>query len=35
MGTELDNLAIGYYYLTKSHQDQSFKKDYKDKFMLD
>ena len=35
MGTELDNLAIGNYYLTKSHQDQSFKKDYKDKFMLD
>ena len=35
MGTELDNLAIGNYYLTKSNQDQSFKKDYKDKFMLD
>ena len=35
ISTELDNLAIGNYYLTKSHQDQSFKKDYKDKFMLD
>ena len=35
MGTELDNLAIGNCYLTKSEQDKSLKKNYKQKFELD
>tara|TARA_B100001057_G_scaffold207855_1_gene208520 strand:- start:1188 stop:3026 length:1839 start_codon:yes stop_codon:yes gene_type:complete len=35
MCTELDNLAIGNCYLTKSEQDKSLKKNYKQKFKLD
>ncbi len=35
MGTELDNLVIGNYYLQKNKQDQSLKKDYSSSFELD
>ena len=35
MGTELDKLIIGNCYLDKKEQNQSFKKDYKEKFSLD
>ena len=35
MGTHLDNLAIGNFYLEKSEQDRSLEKIYKDKFELD
>ena len=35
MGTQLDNLAIGNFYLEKSEQDRSLEKIYKDKFELD
>ena len=35
MGTKLDNLAIGNFYLEKSEQDRSLEKIYKDKFELD
>jgi len=35
MGTELDNLVIGNYYLQKNKQDSSLKKDYTSSFELD
>ena len=35
MGTELDKLVIGNYYLDKMSQNASLKKDYSDKFELD
>ncbi len=35
MGTELDNLVIGNFYLEKKKQDQSLKKKYQEKFELD
>jgi len=35
MGTELDNLVIGNFYLKKELQDKSLKKNYKEKFELD
>ena len=35
MGTELDNLVIGNYYLQKNKQDSSLKKDYSSSFELD
>tara|TARA_B100002051_G_scaffold219537_1_gene213033 strand:- start:7397 stop:9235 length:1839 start_codon:yes stop_codon:yes gene_type:complete len=35
MGTELDNLVIGNYYLEKNKQDKSLKKDYSTSFELD
>ena len=35
MGTELDKLVIGNFYLDKSSQDTSLKKDYTDQFELD
>ena len=35
MGTNLDRLAIGNYYLLKENQDLSLKNDYKSKFKLD
>ena len=35
MGTELDILVIGNFYLVKENQNQSLKKDYKHKFELD
>ena len=35
MGTELDKLVIGNCYLDKDNQNQSFKKDYTNKFELD
>ena len=35
MGTELDKLVIGNCYLEKDNQNQSFKKDYTNKFELD
>ena len=35
MGTELDILVIGNCFLEKNKQDQSLKKDYKEKFELD
>ena len=35
MGTELDKLVIGNYYLEKKEQNPNLKKDYKKKFQLD
>ncbi len=35
MGTELDNLVIGNFYLEKNQQDKSLKKDYSSNFELD
>ena len=35
MGTELDKLVIGNFYLDKKSQDTSLKKDYTDQFELD
>jgi carbamoyltransferase len=35
MGTELDSMAVGNLYLTKSDQDPSLKRDYKGAFALD
>jgi len=35
MGTELDILAIGDYFLVKKEQDESLKESYKDKYELD
>ncbi|MEM6649034.1 MAG: carbamoyltransferase [Pseudomonadota bacterium] len=35
MGTDLDVLVIGNYYLQKTEQDQSLAEDYKDKYELD
>ena len=35
MGTELDVLVIGNYYLEKNKQNINLKKDYKNKFELD
>ena len=35
MGTELDKLVIGNYYLEKKEQNPNLKKDYKRKFELD
>ena len=35
MGTELDKLVIGNYYLEKKEQNPNLKKDYKKKFELD
>lgn len=35
MGTELDSLAIGNFYLSKKAQDLNFRVDYKDSFSLD
>jgi len=35
MGTELDNLVIGYSFLDKKEQDYKLKRVYKNKFKLD
>ena len=35
MGTELDKLVIGNYYLEKKGAKSEFKRDYKKKFQLD
>ena len=35
MGTELDTLVVGNFFLKKNNQDQSLKKDYKNTFELD
>ena len=35
MGTELDNLVIGNFYLEKKEQDKNLKKDYSSNFELD
>ena len=35
MGTELDKLVIGNYFLEKSKQNPNLKKDYKKNFELD
>ena len=35
MGTNLDRLVIGNFYMTKENQNTKLKKDYKDKFELD
>ena len=35
MGTELDKLIIGNFYLDKKKQNQSLKKDYSSNFELD
>ena len=35
MGTELDTLVIGNYYLTKNFQNSNLKQNYTDKFELD
>jgi len=35
MGTELDKLVIGNFYLDKNKQDQNLKKDYSKEFELD
>jgi carbamoyltransferase len=35
MGTELDALAVGNLYLSKSDQDPALKRDYKEAFELD
>jgi len=35
MGTELDKLVIGNFYLDKNVQNKNLKKDYKNKFSLD
>lgn len=35
MGTEIESLAVGNYYLSKADQDPSLKLDYKDAFELD
>ena len=35
MGTELDKLVIGNFFLDKKDQDSNLKKDYKNQFELD
>ena len=35
MGTDMDALAIGNYFLVKSQQDERIKENYKDRYMLD
>ena len=35
MGTELDVLAIGNYFLFKEEQDKGLKEDYKERYELD
>ena len=35
MGTDLDTLVIGNYYLRKQNQNNELKKDYKNKYELD
>jgi carbamoyltransferase len=35
MGTELDKLVIGNFYLDKNSQNQNLKKDYSREFKLD
>ena len=35
MGTDMDALAIGNYFLVKSQQDERTKENYKDRYMLD